>query len=189
MKKESSGCKTRGIVAKVLAVVMLITCIAIPVLGSTESKNGLEVTLETDKASYSANEEVKIFISVTNTGETALNNVTVELRLPDGIKLADGSDTKIVFGILAKGETKEQTVLTKASVATDKKDIILDSSVKTGDNTKNVVLGLVIFEIAAALVVIVLKNKKLRKGIAMLSVTVVFVSTFKWLHMQLCSLR
>lgn len=81
MKKENSKFKTKGIVAKALALVMLITCIAIPVLGNTESKDGIEVTLETDKDSYSANEEVKISVSVKNTGETALNNVTVELRL------------------------------------------------------------------------------------------------------------
>lgn len=54
----------------------------------------------------------------------------------------------------------------------------MDGSVQTGDGTKNIILGLVICEIIAAVIVIVLKNKKLRKGIAMLSVTIVFVSAF-----------
>lgn len=53
MKKGNANYKTKKFAARALAVIMHVTCIVMPVLGNTESKNGLEVTLETDKETYS----------------------------------------------------------------------------------------------------------------------------------------
>lgn len=45
MKKGNANCKTKKIAARVLALIMLITCIAMPVFGgTTETKTDLIYT-------------------------------------------------------------------------------------------------------------------------------------------------
>lgn len=62
---------------------------------TTVTKDGIEASVETDKESYTAGEEVKVTVMVKNTGAETVGNITVELKVPDGLKLADGQSSTI----------------------------------------------------------------------------------------------
>ena len=56
--------------------------------GRSDSQDGLEVTLTTDKEKYSKGEEIVATLTVTNTNDTAVSNVSLENLIPEGYKLA-----------------------------------------------------------------------------------------------------
>ncbi|MFQ9889913.1 MAG: hypothetical protein ACLRWM_05820 [Streptococcus sp.] len=48
--------------------------------------------MTTDKEKYSKSEEIAATLTVTNTNDTAVSNVSLENLIPEGYKLADGSE-------------------------------------------------------------------------------------------------
>ena len=72
-----------------LTVLLCITMMAVPALAASDSQDGFEVTLTTDKEEYSKGEEIAATLTVTNTNDTAVSNVSLENLIPDGYKLAD----------------------------------------------------------------------------------------------------
>ena len=93
-----------------LTVLLCITMMAVPVLAASDSQDGLEVTLTTDKEKYSKGEEIVATLTVTNTNDTAVSNVSLENLIPEGYKLADGSEGAKQVESLGAGETVSLTV-------------------------------------------------------------------------------
>lgn len=93
-----------------LTVLLCITMMAVPVLAASDSQDGLEVTLTTDKEKYSKGEEIVATLTVTNTNDTAVSNVSLENLTPEGYKLADGSEGAKQVESLGAGETVSLTV-------------------------------------------------------------------------------
>lgn len=93
-----------------LTVLLCITMMAVPALAASDSQDGLEVTLTTDKEEYSKSEEIAATLTVTNTNDTAVSNVSLENLIPDGYKLADGSEAAKQVESLGAGETVSLTV-------------------------------------------------------------------------------
>ena len=93
-----------------LTVLLCITMMAVPALAASDSQDGFEVTLTTDKEEYSKGEEIAATLTVTNTNDTAVSNVSLENLIPDGYKLADGSEAAKQVESLGAGETVSMTV-------------------------------------------------------------------------------
>lgn len=54
-------------------------------LAASDSQDGFEVTLTTDKEEYSKGEEIAATLTVTNTNDTAVSNVSLENLILMGI--------------------------------------------------------------------------------------------------------
>lgn len=96
-----------------------------------KSDDGLEVTIVTDKNEYSAADEIKVEISVKNTNDYAVEDVTVEALLPEGLTLKDGSSLTKTVDIEA-GATEVLTV-----IATGSQNSSDEGNVGNSDNTED----------------------------------------------------
>lgn len=179
MKDE--GEKVMKVVKKFMAfLLMLILCIsmtAIPAFAKSLTQDGLEVTLITDKSEYSQSEQIITTLTVKNTNDFAIKNVSLENVVPDGYKLAENSDLEKQVESLGTGETVSIKVTyiseysddsenqssngTNTSTLSGEQDSnSSDSSLATGDNS-NIIFWIVALVLACGgiIVAIVLKNK------------------------------
>lgn len=97
--------KCKKVFAFTLSVLLAFACYAVPAFASSSaSQYGLEATIVTDKESYKANEEIHVTVTVKNTNDFKVENVSMESLLPETLTLKDGSSsTKTVD--LEPGET------------------------------------------------------------------------------------
>ena len=88
-----------------MAVLLAFACFALPSFAaSSGSQYGLEATIVTDKENYKANEEIHVTVTVKNTNDFKVEDVSIESLLPETLTLKDGSSsTKTVD--LEAGET------------------------------------------------------------------------------------
>ena len=179
MKDE--GEKVMKVVKKFMAfLLMLILCIsmtAIPAFAKSLTQDGLEVTLITDKSEYSQSEQIITTLTVKNTNDFAIKNVSLENAVPEGYKLAENSDLEKQVESLGTGETVSIKVTyiseysddsenqssngTNTSTLSGEQDSnSSDSSLATGDNS-NIIFWIVALVLACGgiIVAIVLKNK------------------------------
>ena len=83
-----------------LTMILCIGLVAMPALATSSSQDGLEVTLTTDKESYSQGEQIVATLTVTNTNDFVVNNVSLESVIPEGYTLAEGTDATNVYDTL-----------------------------------------------------------------------------------------
>ena len=114
-----------------LTVMLCIGMMVIPVIAASTVQDGLEVTLTTDKESYSQDEEIVTILTVKNTNAVAMNNVLLEILVPDGYKLAKNLETKKIIESLGAGETVSFTA-TNIQKEIDSNEVQFSK-----DNTKN----------------------------------------------------
>lgn len=161
-------------------LLMLILCIsltAIPAFAESLTQDGLEVTLITDKSEYSQSEQIVTTLTVKNTNDFAIKNVSLENAVPEGYKLAENLDLKKQVESLGTGETVSVEVTyiseysddsenqssngTNTSTLSGEQDSnSSDSSLATGDNS-NIIFWIVTLVLACGgiIVAIVLKKK------------------------------
>lgn len=179
MKDE--GEKVMKVVKKFTSfLLMLILCIsltAIPAFAESLTQDGLEVTLITDKSEYSQSEQIVTTLTVKNTNDFAIKNVSLENAVPEGYKLAENLDLKKQVESLGTGETVSVEVTyiseysddsenqfsngTNTSTLSGEQDSnSSDSSLATGDNS-NIIFWIVTLVLACGgiIVAIVLKKK------------------------------
>ena len=92
--------------AALLALFMML-CImfVLPACAETVLKDGIEVTLTTDKESYVSSELINADLSVNNTNSYPIKNVRTKILAPDGYKLLDDGETRM--GEMAGGSVKK----------------------------------------------------------------------------------
>lgn len=83
---------------------------SINVSAATVTQDNLEVTLVTDKESYSENEKIEATLTVKNNNETDVTNVDLETELPKGYKFADKSESKKTVESIAAGDSVSLSV-------------------------------------------------------------------------------
>lgn len=86
-----------------LLIVACCTITAVPSMAAEQTQDGVKVVLSTDKTEYGRQDPIRVEVSVTNTNEEALTNVSVETLIPDGWKTSE--NTLKNFEILASGQT------------------------------------------------------------------------------------
>lgn len=72
---------------------------------TTETQNGLELSISSDKESYSANEDINLTFKVTNTNDFDVSDVSLEALLPPGLSVKDNADTQKTVEQLGAGES------------------------------------------------------------------------------------
>lgn len=97
--------KCKKLLALTMAVLLAFACFALPSFAaSSGSQYGLEATIVTDKENYKANEEIHVTVTVKNTNDFKVEDVSIESLLSETLTLKDGSSsTKTVD--LEAGET------------------------------------------------------------------------------------
>lgn len=82
----------------------------ISVSAETVSKDGLDIALATDKESYSQDEEVTSVLTVNNTNDFAITNISLTQIIPEGFEIKENCDTIKQKKTLNAGETIELKV-------------------------------------------------------------------------------
>lgn len=119
-----------------LAMMLCIGMIALPAFAASSTQDGLEVTLTTDKEAYSQNEQIVTIVTVTNTNEVAVSNVSLENVIPEGYKLADDSEATKQVESLGSGETVTLTVTYIAdAISSEETDSVSGDNSESGDNS------------------------------------------------------
>lgn len=103
-------------ICKIFAVllVMAIALFSFSITaGATEVSNtqdGLVASIISEKDSYKSNEDIELTFKVTNTNDFAVENVSLEAIIPDGLTLKNNDDTTVNIVSLASGESLELTL-------------------------------------------------------------------------------
>ena len=100
----------RRLGAFLLMFLLCVGMLSVSAFAASTSQDGLKVTLSTDKEKYSQNEKIVTTLTVENTNDTAVSDVTLENLVPDGYKLADKSEATKQVQTLKAGETVSLTV-------------------------------------------------------------------------------
>lgn len=178
-------------IAYMMLLTVLVLCVSmVPAFAKTYTQHGLEATFITDKAEYTANEQINTTLKVTNTNNYKMNTVNLNAVVPEGYKLSDSSVDNKTFLTLEAGETVElnieyisesssasiepstepetETVTepTSATIATsttttNKATSDYSGVINTG-SASNVVL-LLVFLLASGVVFVFVKKKKIKQ--------------------------
>lgn len=116
-----------------LLVLVMAFCTSTTVFAATNTQDGIEVTLTTDKTVYSSNEQIVVKLTVKNTNEVDITNVSLENLIPEGYKLAEGSETTKQIELLGAGQQIDITVTYVANSEDNKKP---DSGDNNDDDKK-----------------------------------------------------
>lgn len=107
----------KRILIYLLAMIVCIGMMTIHAFAASSTQDGLEVMLTTDKEEYSQGEQITATLTVTNTNEVAVSNISLESMIPEGYMLADGSESTKEVESLGAGETVALTVIYVADSA------------------------------------------------------------------------
>lgn len=173
--------------ALAISATMVFSVAALNVSAATTTQDGLEVSLTTDKEAYSKDEKITATLSVKNTNESVVTDIAMETIIPDGYEVADGTKNNKQLDKLAPNETTELKV---AYVEKSKGEVSQDSQVSqesqksevstvnhsgetinTGDTTVQFAIIIPIVVCSLALVIFVIRKKKI-KGFLSIAVSI-----------------
>lgn len=119
-----------------LALLLCTGMMTQPALAASLLQDGIEAALTTDKETYQQGEEIKVTLTVTNTNDTAVTNLSLENILPENFVLAENAETTKKMESLQAGETVTLTTVCTVKASDDKKD---DENKEnpSGDDKKN----------------------------------------------------
>ena len=175
--------RMKKISAFLLVLLMSIGLMAVSVSAETMSQDGLQITLTADKESYSQTDPVTATLTVKNTNNFAVTNVSLETMIPEGYKLDGNSEATAKIDSLNAGESYELTVTYipektaagSSGSGSDNSAPDINSSLKTGDNMQFIIWAVLL--ICAVIVIIggAVRNRK--KGKRCLSLLLVVTLT------------
>ena len=105
-----------------LALLLCTGMMTQPALAASLLQDGIEAALTTDKETYQQGEEIKVTLTVTNTNDTAVTNLSLENVLPENFVLAENTETTKKMESLQAGETVTLTTVCTVKASDDKKD-------------------------------------------------------------------
>lgn len=166
--------KLKKISALFLAMILCIAMMAVHVSAAPVSQDGVEISLTTDKGEYGKTEKIVAALTVKNTNEFAVTNLSLENFVPDGYKLADGETAVKQLLSLEAGETAELTVTYVPVVS---KPGTSDSP-NTDDTTDALTAAVMtVVAAAAAFFAFKLRNSKAAKNVLSLVLCVAVMAT------------
>lgn len=106
----------RTITFMLLTIFIMVNVDNCKVLANTNSQDGIEVELHTenDKINYISGDETKLMCTVRNSNSFDVNDVDIEIKLPDGVTTNDKKQLKRKVSLKA-GETTDLIVNVKIS--------------------------------------------------------------------------
>lgn len=103
--------------AVAVSVVMMFGITSVNVSAASITQDGLEVSLTTDKETYSKAEKITVTLSMKNTNKSDVTDIAMAIIIPDGYEVADKTQNNKQLDKLASNETTELKVVyaTKSS--------------------------------------------------------------------------
>lgn len=129
----------RMMVFLVMVMVFLVPCHRVSAAAATQ-KDGLEVSMDTDRDSYQANEQVDVTITVKNHNDHEVRDVSAEISIPRGWKVKDKNSNAATQQQLGAGQQMIHTV-----------PLVRATSPSTGDDENTWHWGVLIFCMGIAL--------------------------------------
>lgn len=137
------------------------------VFAASSTQDGLEVTLSTDKKTYSQSDQIVATLTVKNIGEDRINNISLENIIPEEYRLSPDSEAKKNAESLEAGESAKLTAIfvSNAISSTNNTDFESNSStsnapnVSTGDNS-NIAFWIIACVLACGGIIAVVVIKK-----------------------------
>lgn len=162
-----------------VSTVMILSITSMNVFAASNTQDGLEISLTTDKEAYTQDEKITATLAVKNTTESAITNIDMETVIPDGYELTDGTKNSKQLDKLAPNEAVELKAVCvaklKGEVNKDNEISIINSSnysPRTGDNAMFTVVVLIMLA-SVSLAVFCFKSKKGSKFLSvMLTVSI-----------------
>lgn len=102
--------QARKIPILLLAILLSIAMLTVSAYAATSSHDGVKVTLKTDKSVYQKGESITATITVKNTTNVEVTNISLEGLIPEGYVLDKKSTATKTVESLAAGETTTLTV-------------------------------------------------------------------------------
>lgn len=174
------------IISAILICGIMIFCTGLNV-HAEESKDGISVTVSSDKENYSSADEVRLKVTVKNTNNFEVINLKIENILPDGISLVSGDISKDNINLQANEETTMNLTVKKSdsgqanttenvtsnAIATEKNTTVSKSAIlpNTGDN-KSVLIALIVMLVSILVMIICFLLKDRKKYSKFLSVLI-----------------
>ncbi len=116
---------------------MLLTFIVLfsmTVFAAESTRDGIEVSFITDKAAYSSDETITATLTVTNTNNYAVTNVSLENLIPNGYRIDPNSENVKQVDILNGNESVTLTIAFIPDIASAADDT---SATETNENNQN----------------------------------------------------
>lgn len=174
--------KTQNFTIKFLAILLTIMLyiglFPIMVHAATTVQDGLEVTLVTDKTTYNQDEEITAKITLKNTNDYAIDNISIKSLIPNGYKLADESKDIKEISSLEAGETINISITFKCVKSINETIIAPNTGADYG-----MLFWFILMISNIVLVVFVFKNKTLKKIIIMSLCCAIILSMFSGIAM------
>ena len=74
----------KKIAALLVAMVLCVGMMTVPAFAASLTQDGLEITMVTDKTEYAEDEQIVAILSVKNTNDFAVTNVSLNHIVPEG---------------------------------------------------------------------------------------------------------
>lgn len=97
--------KMKKILTFFMTLVFCMGLFSSPVFAAESQQDGLKVELVSEQSEYKSNEDISVTLSVTNTSDQTVSNVSLENLVPEGYKLASESQTNKTVNEIRPGET------------------------------------------------------------------------------------
>ena len=125
--------------AKVLSALLILFALfsVIPQMAVfAAGQDGITLSVETDKESYESGQEIDVTVTVKNTNDYEIIDVSVTVELPEGLRLVSG-DLSVSDITLQSGESYQRTVKAMKSGETDP----TESTTSTTEPTESTTLA------------------------------------------------
>lgn len=102
--------KIKKILQTCLILIFTFSLMAIAAYAETDVQDGLELTVSTDKSSYSASDTISVELAAKNTGDYDLLNVGLEVIVPNGYHIENGLSARQNMGNMRENASVSMTV-------------------------------------------------------------------------------
>lgn len=162
---------------KILSVLVVFTFIlsvsSINVFAATTTQDGLEVTFTTDKSSYSNTDDIVTTLTVKNTNDFEVTNLSLENLVPDGYKVTDKNSLKKEIERLESGKdtslvstyesTKTVPEPTNATEGTKPIANVDGNAINTGNNSGAVIVICLLVLLLSIFSIFIFQKKKVKQ--------------------------
>ena len=173
--------------AVAVSVVMMFGITSVNVFAASITQDGLEVSLTTDKETYSKAEKITATLSIKNTNESDVTDIAMETIIPDGYEVADGTkndkqldklasnetaELKVVYAARSNGEVSQDSQISQESQKSEVSTVSQSSeTIGTGDTTAQLAIIVPIVACSLVLVIFGIRKKKI-KGFLSIAVSI-----------------
>lgn len=168
----------KKIAALLVAMVLCVGMMTVPAFAASLTQDGLEITMVTDKTEYTKDEQIVAILSVKNTNDFAVTNVSLNHIVPEGYRHAEESVAVKAIAVVEAGETVSvtaiyerdveevtptatPTVTPTATPTATPTPTVKTTTVKTGDDSNTALwIALMAIAVVGVAAVTALKTKK-----------------------------